>query len=261
MTVRPGSTVLAALLAIACSCETKEQDPVVPGVATSRTYLPPSGSAYFGDLALTAGGGFVVAADSGSSDAYVLEADAAGAIAWQRRYDAAPTDIPTSVRPVTGGFLVAGESGSGPNQVFLMKLDATGAILWEKSYGDVARNATGFRRRAVLVRPTPDGGCALATTDERQAGASYQPRAWVAKLDASGGITWQYSYGDLSALDGDLRALEPTSDGGWVLAGVHRGGFLVAKLAGNGALLWASRYADAGMGGANAVHEVPGVGY
>jgi hypothetical protein len=258
MTSRLGRGALAALLAIACSGG-GETTGDAPGPAPSaRTYGLATTWLWFQDLAPTASGGFVAAANDGA-DAYVFEVDAAGAIVWAKRYDLGYADAPTSVRPVPGGFVVGGRTSSS-GQAWVMKLDANGGIVWHRRYGYLASSVTTGPPREVRVRPTPDGGYVVAAVDQRMSNATYRPLLWLAKLDAAGIETWQYAYGDLWAIDGTLNALELASDGGYVLAGVDQGEALVAKVGADGALLWARWYGDA-FGGANAVHEVPGVGY
>ena len=41
--------------------------------------------------------------------------------------------------------------------------------------------------------------------------------AWVLKLDASGKLTWQKTYG--GSLDEYARAIQQTQDGGYIVAG------------------------------------------
>ena len=259
MSLLPRRTVLAGLLAIACSGGGgPKNDAPGPG-PSARTYGVATTWLWFGDLAPTAGGGFVAVGNDGA-DAYAFEVDAAGAIVWARRYDVGLADAPTSVRAVAGGFVVAGRSGSGSGRAFVTRLDATGGIVWHRNYWYLASSVASGPKREVLVRPTPDGGFVLGAVDQRMSSATYRPLLWLAKLDASGVETWQYAYGDLWMIDGTLNALELASDGGYVLAGVDQGEALVVKVASDGTLLWARWYGDA-FGGANAVHEVPGVGY
>ncbi len=259
MSLRPCCAVLATLLAIACSGGGgKNDDAPAPG-PSARTYGVATTWLWFGDLAPTAGGGFVAVGNDGA-DAFAFEVDAAGAIVWARRYDVGLADAPTSVRVVPGGFVVGGRSGSGSGRAFVTRLDATGAIVWHRNYWYLASSVTSGPPREVVVRPTSDGGFVLGAVDQRMTSAVYRPLLWLAKLDASGVESWQYAYGDLWSLDGTLNALELASDGGYVLAGVDQGELLVAKIAPDGALQWTRWYGDA-FGGANAVHEVPGVGY
>ncbi len=258
MTRRPGRRVLAALLAIACSGGGKSQDPPVPAAA-ARTYELAGTYLFFADLAPTADGGFVASAYTSAWDAVVLRVAPSGAILWQQRFESGANDIAHSVRPVPGGYVVGGESWSGSSRSWAMKLDEAGAIVWKRDYAPMARTSLSGHRR-VLVRPTPDGGYVLATADEHYASANYYPRAWVAKLDAAGAVTWQNAYGDLWLVDGAVQALEVASDGGYVLAGCDAGDLFVAKLASDGALLWKRNYGDVG-GLPFAIHEFPGVGY
>jgi hypothetical protein len=90
----------------------------------------------------------------------------------------------------------------------LLKLDASGNIVWQKTYG-------GLGDRASAVQATADGGYVVAgSTTSFGAGNS---DAWVLKLDASGNILWQKTYG--GELYDTAYAVQATADGGYVVAG------------------------------------------
>ena len=68
-----------------------------------------------------------------------------------------------------------------------MKLDAGGNVAWERTYGGAAQD------EANSVQPTRDGGYIVAGYT-KSLGAGGRD-AWVLKLDASGNIMWQKTYG------------------------------------------------------------------
>jgi hypothetical protein len=93
--------------------------------------------------------------------------------------------------------------------IWLLKLDATGTVVWEKAI------ETGFAFESE-IQPTADGGYIFATdTNTYAAGIN---DAWIIRLDSWGNIVWQETFG---GANGDRSSsVAPTSDGGYVLAGV-----------------------------------------
>jgi hypothetical protein len=166
----------------------------------------------------TSDGGYVVAGETRSygsdplhPDAWILRLDANGGVLWQKTYGGAGLDSAASVRPTNdGGFIVAGYSASfGVGGIWLLKLDATGAVEWEKAIG------TGFADKSEIY-PTADGGYIFVTDTNRYTAGITD--AWVIRLDASGNIVWQETFGGVNA---DVPfSVAPTSDGGYVLAGM-----------------------------------------
>src|SRR4051812_14983996 len=89
--------------------------------------------------------------------------------------------------------------------LFASSVDAKG---WVASYGGLRDDYLDG------AHPTADGGhIAVGYTRSSSGGAE----AWVLKLDADGKIVWQKTYGGSG--DDSLRAVQPTSDGGYVIAG------------------------------------------
>ena len=150
---------------------------------------------------------------AGSTDAWLLKLDASGRVAWQRTIGDKGGDAASSVSPTSdGGYIVAGETNSygwGGADAWVLKLDANGSILWQSAYGG-ARD-----EYANSVQSTADGGYIVAGyTSTFGAGGS---DAWVLKLDGSGNVVWQKTYG--GAGNEAALSIAPIAGGGYVLAG------------------------------------------
>jgi len=86
--------------------------------------------------AVAADGGLLIGAateswGAGSTDAWILRLDGAGAVLWERLYGGALWDRPTAVTAIAGGFVVAGyttTSGAGFEDYWLLRLDAEGRL-------------------------------------------------------------------------------------------------------------------------------------
>lgn len=167
---------------------------------------------------LTSDGGFVVAGGgtvgAGMYDVWVIKWDSSGSIVWQKAYGGTKDDIAFAVQETAeGGFIVAGRTdsyGAGGTDFWVLKLDASGNRVWQKTYGGSALDW------AFAVTQTGDGGYVVAgRTDSFGAGNG---DTWILKLDASGNITWQRTYGG-SGMD-YAYAIGPAVDGSTLVGGV-----------------------------------------
>ena len=80
---------------------------------------------------------------------------------------------------------------------------------WSKTYGGTGSD------KASMVQQTSDGGYIVAgKTDSFGAG---KLDMWVLKLDVSGNIEWQKTYG--GAEDDEASSVQQTADGGYIVAG------------------------------------------
>lgn len=173
-----------------------------------------SGSA----VQITGDGGYIVAGSTKSfvdydGDAWILKLNSAGDIEWQKVYGGSLTDSVSAIWPTgDGGYIVAGgaESGAHYNSVWVANLDSQGNLIWQKIYDG---NSVDF---AVDLWPTADGGYIVA--GNTKSFSDFDGDVWVLKLDASGDIQWQKTYG---GPDWDVaEAIWPTADGGYVVAGL-----------------------------------------
>jgi len=186
-------------------------------VAWQKTYGGPE-TETAGYAEQTSDHGYIVAGytksfGAGNEDAWILKLDASGNITWQKTYGGAADDGANVVRQTAdGGYIVAGHtasSGAGGSDAWILKLDATGNITWQKSYGGIEYDS------AYAVQQTTDGGYIVGGGTE-SFGVGFED-AWLFKLDASGKVTWQKTYG---AIDYDaVSSLQQTTDGGYVAAG------------------------------------------
>lgn len=108
-------------------------------------------------------------------------------------YDGGDTDEAVSVVTTTdGGYLVAGNTrsfGAGGKDIILIRLDQYGNMLWQKTLGgtkdDTVRSMIKTGGGYVILGETTSFG--RGDTD-----------LWVIKLNASGNIEWEKTYGGTS---------------------------------------------------------------
>ncbi len=201
------------------------------------------------------------------------------AIQWQKCIGGSAEDRAFSILLTNGGGYIAtgysfsddGEisSNQGRSDIWVVKLDDFGDIQWEKSYGG------GNWDESYAIRHAGDGGYIVAgltfsadgDISNNQGGADY----WILKLDASGDIEWQNSYG---GSDNDIaNSILHTSDGGYIVSGYsestdgdvtgnHNGyDYWVVKLKENGDIEWAKSYGGSDEDRSKAIIETIDGGY
>jgi hypothetical protein len=184
----------------------------------------------------TPDGGYIVAGHTDSHDGdltftprerdvWIVKLSSSGAIQWQKGIGGAKSDYAYSFQPTPdGGYIVAGYTYSNDGDVtgnhgdadaWIVKLNSSGGIQWQKALGgdneEIAR----------YIQLTADGGyivCGSARSSNGDVSANHGAQdAWVLKLSSSGAIQWQKSLG--GGKDEIARSIQPTADGGYIVAG------------------------------------------
>ncbi len=218
----------------------------------ARTY---GGSDYdfASSIKQTTDGGFIVVGytESFGSGLWVLKTDRNGNISWQKIYGGGYSGYQhASIQQTTdSGYIVAG-AGWGLD-VCVIKLDQTGNISWQKTYGGSEND------EAFSIQQTTDGGFIVAGYTF-SFGTGYNDM-WILKLDQTGNISWQKTYGG-SDYD-DAYSIQQTADGGFIVAGrTHSFGaggwdMLVLKLDQTGNVSWQKTYGGNGDEAAYSIRQ------
>ncbi|MBI3519348.1 MAG: T9SS type A sorting domain-containing protein, partial [Bacteroidetes bacterium] len=181
---------------------------------------------------IAAGSDFTTSTDSignhGIRDFMVTKLNNSGTPQWIKCLGGTNNEEASSIQQTSdGGYIVAGYTGSNDVQVsglhayldyWVVKLDGSGNISWQKVLGG------GNYDYATSVIQTSDGGYIVAgysgSKDGDVTGTHWggsDNDVWVVKLNASGAITWQKSYGGSG--DDQCNSIQQTSDGGYIIAG------------------------------------------
>jgi hypothetical protein len=180
----------------------------------------------------------------------ILFASAQPEIEWQKNYGGSDYDNSFSIIQTNdGGYAITGYilshdgdvSGQNNDQqhIWVVKLNAQGVIEWEKGFG-----GTGYDR-AYSIQQTSDNGFivgGLTASDDGDITEYFgYEDIWVLKLDSSGNLEWQKSYGDDD--NEQIWEILQTTDGGYVMAGnswinTSHSDFIVNKIYPNGDLEW-----------------------
>ena len=160
--------------------------------------------------------------------------------------------------------------GSFYSDFWVVKLNSTGTLIWQKSLGGTDHDS------GYSVKETSDGGYIVAGEARSNDGDvsghhGFLGDYWIAKLDASGNITWQKCYG---GTDGDVATdILETSDGGFIIAGYAfsndfdvvgnhgNSDFWIIKLSNVGNVQWKKCYGGIYSEEAQRIKPTPDGGY
>lgn len=214
--------------------------------------LSPNSDEHAGQVLVLAEGTIVTVGHDGY-DGFVLRHDTAGSVLSTTRFGFLNSVFPQAVAEVPGiGFLVAGEVGA---VAFAAMLDESGSMLWKNHYdfGGAVFDDLDLDR---IVDPVSGSVTGFVLTGSLLLDADY--KAVVARLDAAGAAVWARTYTlpggseqffDVKSLAGDgfvacgyLTTPVPDVDD----AGGQTG--WVARLAGNGDLIWSNGVGSAAPG-------------
>jgi hypothetical protein len=183
------------------------------------------------------------------SDFWLVKTDSAGNMEWNKTYGGPSEEFAYSlVQTVDGGYAIAGrtlyEYAHPPNYDFwLVKTDANGNMAWNKTYGRA------YIDRAYSVLQTSDGGYAMVgRTQARDASGFLLVDFWVIKVDRSGNVQWNKTYG--GANSDWAWSFVQTSDEGYTIAaytdsfGVGDYDFWLIKTDVESGLVWTDSTAD-----------------
>lgn len=146
---------------------------------------------------------------------------------WEQNYGGSQAEfIFSSINTADGGYLLGGRTNSnngdvqsgnqGYSDFWLVKINSIGTMEWEQTYGGSSLDILSS------IIPTSDGGYLLsgsAGSNDGDIQSGYQGGGdfWVVKINSTGAIQWEKTYGG-SSFD-FLSSTLPTADGGYLLGG------------------------------------------
>ena len=192
-------------------------------------------------------GGYVVAAytDTVAGDErnlWILRLDSTGNIVWEKTYGTSgkegyhnSSEMSISIQVTSdGGYIIADHTAG---DFWILRLDGNGNIIWNKVYGGVLGDA------AFSIQQTSEGGYVVAGST---GSFGNMGDAWILKLDPSGDISWQKTYG---GDDTDFTtSIEQTADGGYVSVGATASfgdesfNLWILRLSSSGNIIWQKVY-------------------
>lgn len=155
-------------------------------------------------------------------------------IIWQKTIGGSLNDTGNAFELTSdGGYILGGfsssnisgektENSNGQIDIWLVKIDASGNIMWQNTIGGSGDDFL------ISIKQTSDGGYIVGAgsdsnisgdkTENSRGGLDY----WILKLDSSGNIVWQKTYGG-SQPEFETYVVE-TSDGGYFVGGYSDSG-------------------------------------
>tara|TARA_B100000949_G_scaffold34312_3_gene27917 strand:+ start:5657 stop:7246 length:1590 start_codon:yes stop_codon:yes gene_type:complete len=151
------------------------------------------------------------------------------AILWQNTIGGSQGDFSTAFEATTdGGYILGGystsnisgdktENSNGQIDIWIVKIDDSGSIMWQNTIGGAGDDFL------ISLKQTSDGGYIVGAgsdsnisgdkTENSRGGLDY----WILKLDGSGNIVWQKTYGG-NQPEFDTYIVQ-TTDGGYFVGG------------------------------------------
>lgn len=155
---------------------------------------------------------FVGQAEQGSGDVVLVKTDSNGDTLWTKYYGASEKDYGNAIiQAHDGGFLVLGSTnsyGNGITNLWLIKTDSVGEMEWEKIIGE-----SNFNRGQDLCYSGDTSYVLVGSTSAIGMGSS---DVWLLKIDLSGNILWQKTYGTTGSDAG--ISVKPSFDGGFIIS-------------------------------------------
>ena len=178
------------------------------------------------------------------------------AIEWQKSFGTSGEDIFKSVIPtLDGGYIAAGRTNGnnldvtdnhGGLDVFVVKYSSSGAIQWKKTYG-----GTKDENVNKIIQNT-DGSYIIvgsaSSTDGDLSTNQGSLDAWIFKINSSGVIEWQKSYGSTGA--DAFTSIQLTPNGGYIAVGgcgANDGDVVGSGFKGGGGDVWLVKVSSLGQ--------------
>lgn len=198
--------------------------------------LGSSGTDYGRDIKQTTDGGYIVTGVGynndgditgalGFGDTWVVKLSSTGIIQWQKSLGGTATDQGFAISLTNdGGYILTGYTYSndldvsgnhGGADIWVTKIDALGSVDWQKTLGGTLDD------KGMQIQQTADLGYIVlgnsSSNDGDVTGNHGGDDFWVVKLNNTGAIQWEHSYGGTSAEA--AKNIKQTVDGGYIISG------------------------------------------
>ena len=215
----------------------------------------------------------------GGRDFWVVKVSQTGVLEWKKAYGGSNNDSAYDIQQTTdGGYIVCGSTDSndwgisnfhGIRDAWVVKLSPSGVVEWQRCYGGSLYDL------AFSIIQTTDGNYVFTGYAQSQdgdvTGGQGDYDVWVVKIDATGNIIWQKTYGGTK--EEWASHIIQTNDGGFILAGrtdsndgditqyFSSEDLLVLKLDVDGNLEWQRNYGGNGSEVASEIWQTQDGGY
>lgn len=192
----------------------------------NKTIAGPEGDIAF-SIRQTSDDGFIIVGGTnsfgqGDTDVWLIKTDPNGTEQWNRTFGGNLIDVGHAVEQTSdGGFILVGattETSHYSDDIWVIKTNKTGILEWNRTYGGSKTE------EATDILINPDGSYIVVGSTQSYGVDGVGPvgyltdNIWMLKLDSSGTELWNRTYG--GALIEYGIGVQPTDDGGYVIAGV-----------------------------------------
>ncbi|MFA5363964.1 MAG: hypothetical protein WC325_02140 [Candidatus Bathyarchaeia archaeon] len=165
-------------------------------------------------LTQTFDGGYALVGEAydAGENALFVKTDGSGNMVWNKTYSVGTANRFTDViQTVDGGFVLVGSTNpvGGDRDGWITKLNFTGGVEWSHTFD---LNDNDYFNKIIQ---TTDGKYTIAGSTNSFESSQYD--FWLAKLDTTGYMLWNQTYG--GPRDDQCSSVIQTSDGGYALAG------------------------------------------
>jgi len=230
-------------LSVIISCIAVAQNPSI----SWQTTIGGNSNDSLSDIKPTADGGFIVCGKSksdisgnksnnaiGSFDYWIVKLDSRGRVKWNKTFGGLADDSnPYIIQTPEGGYLAGGKSISNISgnktedainfsyDYWVIKLDKNGNVQWDNTIGGIQLEAvrglaTAADNKGYLIAGYAHSNAGYDKS-ELNRGSSVWSDYWVVKLNKSGGVKWNKTYG--GGNEDVLTSFKSTSDGGFIMGG------------------------------------------
>jgi hypothetical protein len=207
------------------------------------------------DIICTKDGGYLVVAESyssdgdiknahGSSDIWILKLDPLGNLTWSSNYGGSDEDYVVGAIDSDNGYLIVGYTASndgdingakGNMDVFVIKVDNSGNLQWSRNYG-----GTKFDE-ALAVFPSGYDGVSIITETSSVDGdnSSFKTGVWILNLESNGKIINDFITD--KTYNSEPNLIYRTRDLGYLFIydlGTWKGEFGIIKVDNKGKFMW-----------------------
>ena len=182
--------------------------------------------------------------DGSNSNAWIFRLDENGNVKWQGIYSGENWDGISAIAIAPNGDIIAvgtTESfGAGSSDVWVLRLDKEGNVKWQRTYGGISEDWA----NSVAIAPNGD----VIVVGGTKSFGSGEGDIWVLRLDGSGNVKWQRTYGGVHH-DG-ANSVAIADNGDIIVAGYYwatyrdgaNGDAWVLRLDGEGNVKWQKTY-------------------
>lgn len=158
----------------------------------------------------------------GDQDVWLVRTDSQGNELWNKSYGGEDMEHGISVQETSdNGYIIVGgtkSKGEGPNDYWIIKTDKNGEIQWDKTYG------THGYDWGYDIRKTNDGAYVFTGGTDTSKEGEHILDIGLVKMKEDGLIEWEKTYDKYKRgwFWDEGYGVEPTNDGGYIIAGIAR---------------------------------------